>query len=164
MTTRGHYVGAAIVGTLGFMVTKKFLGWLSTITQQQQRQQVVDDVPYSSFCSTATEVAAAAAARAQAEVHSGREEKRDGASETNSPPQTRFPWEPKALIVGDNSDNNNDSLPLSNSSSTPTKSTTKIDKDTLAQAQYHLQELEFLAAMTFANGGGLRAPVCLCCQ
>jgi hypothetical protein len=77
---------------------------------------------------------------------------RDACSDEDA---VRFPWEEPSMPSSDDS----------KQQTTPAHKpeTNLIDERTLVLAQQHLKELEFLAGMTFANGG-IRAPACLCCQ
>lgn len=71
---------------------------------------------------------------------------------TTMPCTTVFPWEPINQPPSD--------PPLSPSittANTPSTTDSKINNNT-PQEQLH-----FLAQMTFANGGGIRAPSCPCC-
>ena len=79
-----------------------------------------------------------------------KEEEQQEEEESQSPPPISFPWEPNNAALSDTT------LPSSSSQTQETKHQTS--NNTRAEEQ-----LQFLACMTFVNGG-LRSPSCPCCQ
>ena len=79
-----------------------------------------------------------------------KEEEQQEEEESQSPPLISFPWEPNNAALSDTT--------LPSSSSPPQETKQQTSNNTRAEEQ-----LQFLACMTFANGG-LRSPSCPCCQ
>ena len=135
--TRGSLGVAVLIGTVGFIATARVLSWMQrknpNVDKGSDEAGAVSDNNKESDL-IANYVLSASAATSQVKAFES---------------VARFPWEPTTL---------SDDTPKPLSRSRP-----KIDTQTLALAQQHLSELEFLSAMTFANGG-LRAPICFCCQ
>jgi len=65
-------------------------------------------------------------------------------------------------MAWDNADNDDDSMAMADGENLDNNRITSQLHDEL-NSEDQRQELEFLATMTFANGG-LRAPSCPCCE
>jgi len=94
--------------------------------------------------------------------------KDDGYS-TESTKEHRFPWEPNYIPKGRNTDEStkqtNNSPERDNVAGSPPIATFAISRrrhESRTTERSCTEELEFLATMTFANGG-LRSPTCPCC-
>lgn len=146
--------------TLGFVATTNVLSWLFLPKPEDdgRRTAVLDDTTppddYNSNGSLSLSDDLVHAASSQ--------------ESSNLMFVAPFPWEPVEARTDHNIEKAPDSqlpktTPNTRPSLPPNQKNGKIDPQTIALAQHHLAQLEFLAGMTFANGG-LRAPPCLCCQ